>query len=119
MGWAEYFFPTPMPKPPGGQEGPNHPPHTLRKEYVFDLGAKIQIYGAKIQVNGDKIQKYSAKTQICGAKIQTFNNKFKFLNICTTKNLPLATRKTPGTAGLNPHRCCKNRLILTVGLTNK
>ena len=25
-GWAEYFFPTLMTKPPGGPEGPTHPP---------------------------------------------------------------------------------------------
>jgi len=78
------------------------PPHTLRKDSIFNFGAKIQIDGAKIQIYGDKIQIYISKTQICGAKIQTFDPKFKYLNFCTTKNLPLCTRKSPGFAGWTP-----------------
>jgi len=74
----------------------------LRKDSIFDFGAKIQIYGAKIQIYGNKIQIYSVKTQIRGAKIQTFDPKFRHLNFCTTKNLPLCTRKTPGAGGLTP-----------------
>ena len=79
------IFPTPIPKPPAGPRGPTpHPPHTLRIDYIFDVGAKIQIY--------------SAKPQICFAKIQIFGPKFKYLNFCTTKNLPFCMSKTPGAA---------------------
>ena len=102
-GWAEFFFPTPMPKPPRGPEGPTHPRLTpCDKTLLFKFGANIQTHGAKIQIYGAKIQIYNAKTQICAAKIQIFDPKFKFLNFCTTKNLPLRTRKTPGAAGLTP-----------------
>jgi len=93
---------TQIPTPPGGPGGPTHtPPHT-REDSIFNFGAKFQVYGAKIQIYGDKIHLYGAKTQRCGAKIQIFDPKFKNLNFCTTKNLPLCTRKTPGAAGLTP-----------------
>jgi len=101
QGVGGIFFPTPTPEPPGGPGEPTHtPPHTLRKDSIFNFGAKIQIYGAKIPKYGDIIQICSAQTQICGAKIQIFDPKFKYLNFCTTKNLPLCTRTTPGAAGL-------------------
>jgi len=83
-----------VPTPPGSSGNHPPPPHTLSKRYAFNFGAKIQIYRAKIQICGDEIPKYSAKTQICVAKIQLFDPKFKFFNFCTTKNLPLCTRKT-------------------------
>ena len=88
--------------PPEGPGGPIHPPPTpFRKDSIFNFG-QIQIYGAKIQMYGDKIQIYSAKIQICGAKIQIFDPQFKYVNFCTTKNLPLCTRKTPRADGLTP-----------------
>jgi len=50
-GWAEHFFPTPMPKPPGGPGGPTHPPqHPPKIHYFQFLAPKIQIYAAKIQM---------------------------------------------------------------------
>jgi len=80
------------------------PPHAPRKYSIFNFGAKVQIYCAKVQTYADKIQIYSAKTQIRGDKIQIFDPKFKYLYFGTTKNLPLCTRRTPGAAGLTPTR---------------
>jgi len=81
---------------------PPPPPTPNRKDSMFNFGAKIQIYGAKIQICSAKSQIYSAKTQICSAKIQVFDPKFKYLYVCTTKNLPICMSKTPGTASLTP-----------------
>jgi len=71
------------------------PPHTLQKNLFSKFGAKNQMNGAKIQIHG-------AKTQIHGAKIQIFDLKFKKMNFCTTKNLPLCTRKTPNLTPTHP-----------------
>ena len=67
-GCEEYFFPTPMPKPPRGPGDPPTHPHTLRKDSVCNIGAKTQIHGAKMQL-------YRAKIQICGDKIQIYSAK--------------------------------------------
>ena len=102
-GYAEKNFPTPMTKPPRVPGGPTHPPPTpCRKTLILNFGAKIQIYGAKIQIFSAKTQICSSQTQICGAKNQIFDPKFKSINFCTTKNLPLCTRKPPNLAGLGP-----------------
>jgi len=64
-GYAEYFFATPMPKPPGGPGGPwgalgdpggpTHLPQTSCEKTLFsDFGAKIQIYGAKFKYLASK-----------------------------------------------------------------
>ena len=71
------------------------PPHPSRR-------LSFQFWRPKSNIWRQKSDIYSAKTQICAAKIHIFDPKFKYLNFCTTKNLPLCTRKTPGAAVLTP-----------------
>jgi len=93
----------------GPGDPPTTPPHPFEKTLFFNFGAKIQICDAKIQICGAKLQIYGDKSQVHGdkiqiysAKIQILDPKFKYLKFCTTKNLPLCTRKSPGAAGLTP-----------------
>ena len=90
-GLAKYFFPTPMPKPPGAPQ--THwqppPPFHLEKTWFWDIGAKIPRSSAKMSGYGSAIFKIWTKN----------SNKLRF---CTTTNLPHCTRKTRNTADLSP-----------------
>ena len=89
-----------MPKPPGGPGGPTHPPqHPVKRLYFQSLAPKFKHMAPKFNYLAPKI-KYVA--HICGAEIQIFDPKFRSINFCTTKNLPLCTRKPPNLAGLSP-----------------
>jgi len=86
-GWAEYFFPTPMTKPPGGPGGPT-PPTPFEKTLFSNFGAKIQINSAKIQMYGAKIQIYSANFKYMAPKLKYLNpnsNKWIFVPLKTSR----------------------------------
>jgi len=46
-GYAEYFFPTPMPKPPGGLQTPTHPPPSALNCWLWSvvLAESIRFFG--------------------------------------------------------------------------
>ena len=117
--WAEYFVPTPMPKPPGGPGGPTHPPHTafektlisiLAPKFKYMAAPKFKYMAPKFKYMAPKFKytvtklKYtdSAKTQVSGAKIQMFDTKFQYLNFCSSKTLRLNLR-LPFHSFLSPH----------------
>jgi len=81
---------------------PPTPPQHPGKDSICKFDAKIQINVAKTQIFSTKTQICRSQTQIFGAKIQIFDPKFKSINFCTTKNLPLSTRKTPNPSSLSP-----------------
>jgi len=85
-----------MPKPHGGPGEPTQPPPTTCKDSIFKLWRQ----NSNIWRQNWNIQRQTCSllTQRCGAKIQMFDHKFKSINVCTTKNLPLYTRKPPNPA---------------------
>lgn len=76
-----------MPKPPEGSLRLTHPPPPLfEKTRFWDFGAKIQMY----------VTKYVAP------KFNYLTPDWKKMKIPNTPNLPLCTRKPPGTASMTP-----------------
>jgi len=101
-GWAEIFFPTPMPKPPGGPEGPTHPPPTTFEKTLFSiLSPKLKYVAPKFKDTATKFKYIAPKLKYVAPKFKCLT-QIQILEFCTTKNLPLCTRKTPGAAGLTP-----------------
>ena len=82
-------------------DSPIPPQHRAKRLYFQILAPKFK-YVAKFHILSAKTQIWSSQTQICGTKIQIFDPNFQSINFCTTKNLPLCTRKTPNPASLTP-----------------
>ena len=92
QGVCGIFFPTPMPKPPGGPG----------KHSISNFGAKIQTYGAKIQI-------FSAKLKYVAPKLKYVAPNFKYLtqnsnqsNFVPLKSSHFVQVKTPNPASLSP-----------------
>jgi len=73
-GWAEYFFPTPMPKPPRGPWGPTHlPPTPFRKDSFFSN------FGAKFKYTEPKFKYMVTKFKYIAPKLKCVAPKLKYL----------------------------------------
>jgi len=64
------------------------PPHTPRKDSIFNYSAKIQIYGAKTQIYGDKFKYIAPKLKYVAPKF-----KYSTPNSNTWNSVPPKTSR--------------------------
>ena len=94
-GWAEIFFPTPIPKTLGGPGGPTHPPPHLKRLYFHFWRQNSDTWCQNSNIYSANSQIYSVKTQICSAGIQIFDPKFKYMNFVPPKTSLFLWGKLP------------------------
>jgi len=72
-GYAEYFFPTPMPKPPGGPGGPTHSPkHPAKRLYFQLLAPTLKYMAPKFKYTAPKLKYVALELKYVAPKFKSF-----------------------------------------------